>query len=308
MQRLVIVALVSMCSPAAPAVAQSSSADAENLLRDGKQMMVAGKLAEACEAFAGSFRKAPLAATLVNLAKCREQNHQYASAWGYFIEAARLSGDHPGLWTEAREQAVQLESKLSYLIINVPNEARIEGLSITRNGVAVDIAEWNRPMPIDGGTYVIVGKAPAYEVWSTSVVVGDSYDKQSVTVPRFRATSTTASPRIEARRSSTGRRKLAVGAWSLGVVGLGAGLMLELSARGAYDEATEATDNVTRNDRYDAANSKRLFATVAAGASAALVGTGIVLWITGKPTLRTSVAVVLVVGEAHHGLAITGPL
>ena len=85
----------------------------------------------------------------------------------------------------ARERATALEPRLSYLIINVPDASRIEGLVVARNGSAVDPASWNRALPVDGGTYVVSGKAPGHEAWSTTVVVTGESDRKSVDVPRF---------------------------------------------------------------------------------------------------------------------------
>ena len=270
--------------------------------------MGARQIAEACLAFEGSYRKDPVVSTLMNLAACREENHQYASAWGHFVEAARLTNDQPALQQVARQRAADLEWNLSYLIIDVPDESRVEGLTIMRNGAPVDVAEWNRDMPVDGGPYMISGKAPGYEPWSTTVTVAESKDKQSVTVPRFTPAKAPPAAVEGAPPSFTGRRKLAVGAWALGAVGLGAGLALELSARGAYDDAKAATDNPTRHERYDTANQRRLFATISAGAGAALVGAGVVLWITGKPAARSSVAIMPVLGDGLTGVALAGHL
>ena len=230
--------------------------------------------------------------TLLNLANCREENEEYATAWGLFVEAARRSGDQPALQQVARDRAAQLEWKLSYLIISVPDEARIDGLTITRNGVPIDVAEWNRDMPVDGGAYTVSAKAPGYEAWSTTVTVAKGKDKQSVNVPRFRDLPR----RTVAVPASRLRRKLAIGAWVGGAVALGGGLALELSARGAYDDAKAATDNPTRDERYATANRRRLYGTIAAGAGVALVGAGLYLWLTGKPE-RRAVAITPLVGD-----------
>lgn len=285
--------------------AQTASAEAEKLFRDGKTLIAAGRIGEACEAFEGSWRKDPVVSTLLNLADCRERNRQYASAWGHFLEAARRSADQPAFRETAHERAQRLEARLSYLIINVPDGSRIEGLTITRNDVPVDVAEWNRDMPVDGGRYTIKGKAPGYEPWWTTVTVGESGDKQSVNVPRFQEAT---APHVEAAGGSrfTTRRKAAIGAWAVGAIGLGAGLALELTARGTYDDAKAAMDNATRRERYDAANRERLIGTVVAGVGVAAVAAGVVLWVTGTPASREGVAIVPIVGGDAAGIALGG--
>jgi len=174
---------------------------AEQLFREGKRLMAEGKIAEACTAFEGSYRKDEAVTTLLNLADCREKNGQYASAWGHFIEAERKTRGNSAeavFNSTAKDRAGKLEGRLSYLIINVPDEARVDGLEITRNGQPVDKAEWNRDIPVDGGTWKVEGKAPAFEAWSTSVTVG----KEKGQAVGERA----ALPRAAGRRRQAARR------------------------------------------------------------------------------------------------------
>jgi hypothetical protein len=184
-----VVTLVVSVGVVHPAHAQDSSV-AERLFREGKKLMGEKKYAEACKAFEGSYRKDAAVTTLMNLADCREKNLQFATAWGYFLDVVRISrerSDAAAFGAPATARAQKLESKLSYLIINVPAASHVEGLHITRNGVDVDEAEWNTDIPIDGGEYIIEGKAPGYEAWSTKIIVGPANDKKSINVPSFRA-------------------------------------------------------------------------------------------------------------------------
>ena len=285
-----------LASGTALAQAQPVTAQAEQLFRDGKRLMSEGNITAACDAFDGSYRMAPAVSTLLNLADCRERNQQYASAWTHFIEAARESRDDPSLVAlsqTAQRRAATVESRLSYLIINVPDEARIDGLTITRNGSPVDPAEWNRDMPVDGGEYRIEGKAPAFEPWSTTVKVGNAKDKQSVNVPRFREAladtpSSSVSTGVDADRPRMrgGKRKLAIGLWAVGAVALGGGLALELSARDTYDDAKLDHDNDRRHELTGSANRRRHYAQAVGAAGLVAVGVGAVLWYRGAPSVR----------------------
>lgn len=288
--------LFTLVASAAPAHAQI----AEQLFREGKRLMAEGKIAEACTAFEGSYRKDEAVTTLLNLADCREKNGQYASAWGHFIEAERKTRGNSaeaGFNSTAKDRASKLEGRLSYLIINVPDEARVDGLEITRNGQPVDKAEWNRDIPVDGGTWKVEGKAPAFEAWSTSVTVGKEKDKQSVNVPRFRALpadvvkppdgpETVVGP---APSSFTGKRKAALGVGAVGLVGLGVGTVFYFQASGVYDDAKAAQTNADRERLTDDANGKYLLAQIGWGVGAAAVGTAAFLWITGGPSSGESV-------------------
>lgn len=286
-----VAVMFGLCSFAASAHAQV----AEQLFRDGKRLMGEGKIAEACTAFEGSYRKEAAVTTLLNLADCREKNGQYASAWGHFIDAERQTRGKPadaGFNTTAKERAAKLEGRLSFLIINVPDEARVDGLEITRNGQPVDTAEWNRDIPVDGGVWKIAGKAPAYEAWSTEVTVGKEKDKQSVNVPRFRALpgdgGTIKPPDIvetgPAPSSFTGKRKAAVGVGAVGVLGLAAGTVIYFQASGIYDDAKAAQTTADRQQLTDDANGKYLIAQIGWGVGVAAVGAAAFLWFTGGPS------------------------
>lgn len=165
--------------------AGAQSAAAEALFDDGERLLKEGKVGEACDAFATSNKLEARAGTLLNLAMCREQNGQLATAWSAYKDAHTRATDAKKQQFAA-DRAAALEPRLSYLTISVPDESRIDGLALTRNGSPVDPALWNRSIPVDGGTYVIAGRAPGHEEWSTTVVVPVEKGKISVEVPRFK--------------------------------------------------------------------------------------------------------------------------
>jgi hypothetical protein len=59
------------------------------LFRQGRDLLAAGKVAEACSAFEESQKLEPAVTTLFNLAGCREKLGQFATAWGLFLDTAR---------------------------------------------------------------------------------------------------------------------------------------------------------------------------------------------------------------------------
>lgn len=295
----VLAAVVLVAAGSGRAAAQS--AEAEILFREGKKLMAKRQYAEACLAFEGSFKKDPAATTLLNLADCREKNGQLASAWGHFVEAARLARGQGAIEKSARDRADALEPKLSYLVVAVPDDVRVDGLVVKRDGVPMDPAEWNRKMPIDGGRHVVEARAPAHEPWSTSVVVEPSGDEKSLTVPAFRAMPLRSAPGT----GMTGRRKLALGGWALGAVALGGSLALELSARSSYDDAKDATSNPARQAAYDTANDRRLYAGVALGVGVVAVAAGTLLWITGGRAAPEGVDMQASVGRDGGGMTLS---
>src|SRR5215470_5226530 len=134
------------------ASADSSAAKAEALFRQGRDLMASGKLAEACAAFDASQKLASATTTLFNQADCREKAGQLATAWGLFVEAERQTRgatDAAGvkLHDVAQTRSTKLEARLSKLTVHVAQP--IANLAVLRDGVAIDAAEWNRPLPID---------------------------------------------------------------------------------------------------------------------------------------------------------------
>jgi len=292
---------------AAPAGAQV----AEQLFRDGKRLMSEGKIGEACAAFEGSYRKEAAVTTLLNLADCREKNGQLASAWARFVDADRMTRGEPDQASFngiARQRATGLEGRLSYLTIEVPDPARIDGLTITRDGQPVDQAEWNHAIPVDGGTWKIEGTAPGHDTWSTTVTVGEEKDRQAVTVPRLRGASG-GSDRdgVDRRSRFNGKRKVALGLGAVGVAGVVAGTLLYVQATGIYDDAKQAPALADRERLTGDANARYLQAQLGWGLGAAAIGGAAVLWIMGRPPApASSVGVVPRLDATGGGLVVTG--
>jgi len=133
--RILITASIAVISIASRAHAQS--AEAESLFNDGDRLMAEGKLTEACDAFEASNRIEQRAGTLVRLGECREQNHELASAWSAYKDALTRVKD-PRKRDIASAKAAAIEPRLSYLTVSVPEESRVDGLEITRNGRPLD--------------------------------------------------------------------------------------------------------------------------------------------------------------------------
>lgn len=287
----------------APARAQNAAA--ETLFADGERLLKEGKVAEACDAFDASNRVEARAGTLINLGLCREQNHQLASAWSAFKDALSRAKD-PKKKEIAGQRVASIEPRLSFLTISVPDESRVEGLVVTRGGSPVDPALWNRAIPVDGGTYVVGGKAPGHEEWSTTVEVPAELGKVSVDVPRFKemAKLVTVTPPVgitpptppkdvvtPAPSMFTTKRKIAIGVAGVGVVAVGAAVLLGIQAKGLQDDAYALCPDPKlpcprgddANDLMDRGRSKATAANVAYGVGAAAVIGAAVLWFVGAP-------------------------
>ena len=337
----VAIVLVAIGGPA-----RAQSVEAESLFREGKKLMKDGKVAEACDKFDASQRLEASVGTLLNLADCREKNHQLATAWAIFLKAsttAKQAGNDPKREAEARRRATALEPRLAYLTISVPDASRVEGLVVKRNGVVVDQALWNQGVPVDPGDYEISGEAPGHEPWSTKISITDEKQKASVEVPRFKrleelqpaVTATTTPPKAETKPAAppaplatppaeppaepetnapgpfTGMRKASIGLAVAGVGGVVVGAIFGSKANDLEKQAdakcpTDACNDPTALQQNSDARSDATIANVGFIGGGALVVGAAALWFLGAPKAADHVAVAPIVRGDEVGLAIGG--
>lgn len=310
--------------------ARAQSVEAEALFSDGNNLMAEGKLAQACEAFETSNRVEPRAGTLIRLGECREQNQQLASAWSAYKDALTRVKD-PYKREVATTKVVELELRLSYLMVAVSDQSRFEGLTLTRNGRLFDPMLWNRSLPVDGGDYIITGRAPNHEEWQTTVHVALESAKVSVEVPKLKELSKPTLPPTPKSPSVTGphdqgakqsqglftmRRKISIGVASTSVISAVAGVVFGTIAKVKQNDAFELCRDpamscpqaAQSNALLQSSHDRAFEANVAFGiAAAAAIGAGM-LWFTGAPdvekTARVSVTPRLAAGESS--VVITG--
>jgi hypothetical protein len=329
----VAVAVASVLAFAAPARAQS--AEAETLFREGKRLLKAGQIAQACEKLDASDRIEPTAGTELNLADCRERNGQLATAWAMFVKAASAfkHADADGKReAEARRRAAALEPQLVYLTIAVPADARVTGLVIKRNDAPFDPALWDQRVPVDPGDYRITGEAPGYEPWSTSVTMKSRSRKIEVPLLGKRVEPRRIEPvpaesaprpadpgnvgdaaavhRVAAPPARfTRRRTVAVVLTAAGVAAVGAGIGFGLHANGLQEDADALCPEAACADAHavdlnHSARSSALYANLGFAAGGALIVTAAVLWFTGAPAARDAVSVIPQLDGDHVGVSL----
>jgi hypothetical protein len=321
----VTVALAAVTAVRADASTQSSTAQAETLFRQGKALIAQGKIAEACAAFDASQKLDPTIATLLNQASCREKNGQLATAWGLFLEAerqTRAAADSAGrqLHRVAARHAAKLEPRLSTLAINVAAENRAWGLEILRNHEPVDPGAWNKPLPVDGGTYKITARAPGNTDWSSTITVGVERDAWAIVIPRLKAAALQPLPATGPASPSQKPSKalprakalpLALAGAALGLVGGAVGF--ELWARSIYDTSRGEPDHARQDSLWRSASTRRHVAEGLGVAGIACAGVSVWFYLRGgepEATVPTTQASRLIVepilGSDRAGLVLMG--
>ena len=309
---------------------------AQALFDEAQRLMKANRAAEACPKFAASQKLEPAVGTLLNLAVCYEQNGQTASAWATFKDAASASKISGEAKREAfaRQRAQALEPDLARLAIAVaPEAAKIAGLEVKRDGVAVPELGWGVPFPVDPGDHVIEASAPQHRAWSAHVKVAPKEASARAEVPVLEAipvpppvatpstsstsTATTPSPPalhdVPPAEPSSTRRTWGLVLGGVGVAALGAGGVLGLVAKGQYNKTDgQCTGDVCTPDgikhRDDAFGTARI-ATIVFIGGAALVGTGVVLFVTAPRGQAPSAAITIAptLARGGGGLSLEAP-
>ena len=293
--RVAVAVVAVLCAAAGAARAQSGSATA--LYNEGYRLLDEGKIAEACEAFEASNRAQPGAGTYIALGQCRERNHQLASAWSAYQTARARARD-----TDKRDFAsariTALEPRLSYLTVTVSETSRAAGVTITRNGIRLDPRLWNRPLPIDGGDYVIEARAPGREPRQIQVHVPEEGGRFTAAVPDLESAAVPLPP--PPPPGWTFRRKLAVGTLAAGAAAAVTGTALGLWAKRDHDRVDElcpdgqgasCVNSAQANSLGRSAHNLSIGADVAVGIAGAAVITGAILWFTSdRPAIDGAAA------------------
>lgn len=298
--------VVATCLPPNLAFAQSASneAAAQALFDEGRTLMQSGKLAEACAKFAESNRLSPGAGTMLNLGACYEKNGQTASAWAIYADAASAAdkANHKDWATRARARMAAIAPDLSKLTINVPADAKIDGLAVKRDASDLGASAWGVAIPVDPGSHTIAASAPGHKPWSTTVQVGAKKDHVAVAVPVLEVDPNATTPTVVApppgqsnsssspppEESSRGnaQRYIGVGVGAVGVVGIGVGAVFGLIANGKKSDAKPNCNadlsacNGTGVDQMKSAHSSATLSTIGFVAGATLVAAGVVLFVT----------------------------
>lgn len=291
-------------------------AAAEALFNQGRDLMTAGKFAEACPKFEASQQLDPGLGTMLNLAECYEKTGRTASAWAEYREAiplARAAGSK-ARQDLATERAQALQERLSTLTIRaMSGEDSNAHLEVRRDGVALQEAELGSPIPVDPGEHVVEAVAPGKQAWSSKVQVAANAAKVSVEIPALQpaapgaattpptqnpatTTTTVTTPPAADSGADPGapRRTAGLVLGGVGVVGIGLGAFFGLQASSKLSDAKGKCGDYPyecgneAKDLQSSAKSSATVSTVGFVAGGVLLAGGLVLYFTAPK--RESVA------------------
>ncbi len=326
---------------AVPSTAWAEPTDQDNALAlklfdEGRTLLTAGKVAEACRKLEESWHLNPLPGTLLNLAVCHEQEGRTASAVAEFRQARALAErDHRDDRSSLANQHLRaIEGKVSSLVIVVGPDADRPDLSISRDGTAVGRTVWGSRIPIDPGEHVVEASAPNKKPWKAVVKVAPDGDVQTVTLKSLEdATPAPESaappppvvePVVQAppppppvvippeHHGMSTRKTIGLVTAAAGLVGVGLGTyfgVVAIQKHGDPDATCTTTPcGAQSNSLTSQAGTNADKSTVAFAAGLVALGVGAFLWLgdsSGRSD-KPSVSLVPSVGPGRGGFDLTG--
>jgi hypothetical protein len=332
MRPLCLTSILGLAIALLPSTARADDrATALQDFQEGRDLMAAGKTAEACPKFAAAAQLSQTAGVRLNLAECYAKLGKTASAWAKANEALVLAdrANDSAAAEVARTQMSDLEPKLCYLTILVATEAAPPGLEVALDGESVPDHLWGTRMPADPGDHELTAKAPGRVAWATKATVTSV--PTTVRVPALTiggaavpalgpdgmllADAPPKSDGGEPRAPTSGvpwsrstAHLAALVSGGLGVVALGIGTGFGIEAASKKSDYEQHETRGVCNDATCAAETQQAFAaatgsTVGFVAGGVLVAAGVVLWLTAP---GKGVAVTPVGGPQGLGASVVG--
>jgi hypothetical protein len=138
-----------------PSIARADGSRADALFREGRALLDAKKLDEACPKLAEAQKQEPGAGTLLALSMCHEGQGKSATAWAELNQAAVIGKGvgRSDLAAAAQKRAAAMEPTLSKLVIRMPAAAQDADYEVKRDGEPVLASQLGTPVPVDPGEH-----------------------------------------------------------------------------------------------------------------------------------------------------------
>jgi hypothetical protein len=282
-----------------PAHAQGSAdvGKADALFNAGRSLVEAGEYVDACPKFEEAQALAPGLGVTLYLADCYERTGRTASALIEFKRAEQIAqtrSDKRG--AIAHDRALSLEAHVPQLALVVTEEARAQGITLTRDGEPVPASQWDAPHPIDPGEHEIVVSAPSKAPRHIMVTLAPLRETVATKIDALEdglaplppssppPAGEVYLPSFSGRTSPQKTAGLVVG--GIGIVGVGVGTVLGILASSKLSQSNDgpcdASDHCTAQGlslRKDADHFGNASTGVFIGAGVALAG-GVILYFT----------------------------
>ncbi len=249
---------------------------AERFFVEGRVLLARGDAEGACARFEASRKLDPAAAgTLLNLGLCNVALERYATAADFFNQVVESSrGTRQDRVERASQHLKDIEAKISYLRVVVPEEAKIAGLVVRLDGVELPPNKWGVELPTDGGTRTLEATAPQKTSFRLEVPLEKVRGRGFVTVPKLADVPDTT------RAGYT----LATVGGVLFLVGAGLGISVASECGGLFKDTCAAANKGTQTERDDKLNEL----DTRAWASNIVLGAGLVSAAVGVTLVLTS--------------------
>lgn len=284
----------------------SQIAVAQALVDEGRKLLAAGKIDEACPRFEEAVRVAPSGiGAQAQLADCYEKAGRLARAWAMWLQVAGASSraQQARRAHEARARADALSPRVPRLAVVVSEHA--DGIAITRDGKALPPEQWGLPVPVDPGRHMVRAVAPGKEAWVTELDAKSGEVRIHVPVlqpkvapapppspaPAPRLAPPPPPPRAADERVGRAQRRtgIVVGALGIGALEVAGVLVAVNLTKSADYDACQSCWGDPNHPLLNAARVTRAGAIVSGVTGALMVASGVAIYATApSPRQRTS--------------------
>ncbi len=300
-------------SLAAPALAQRDPVAAEALFREGRAAADAGNLPVACSKFKASYELEPTLGTLFNLADCEERLGRLAAAWQHFHQLLDQLPASDDRRPHVQSHSAQIEPRVPRLrvVLHKPDDPKDQP-TVSQDGVVLGEARLGVSLPVDPGSHRVVVSAPDHTDKSFDVTLAEGEHKDlevSMGSAIVHPVAPPPAPPPPPKRSPLRTVGFIVGGAGLASAAVGAifgGLALSDNGKSnaqCTGSVCASQDAVTLHER---AKTEALVADITIFGGAALVATGVVLFLVSRPKPNEGLRVAPAIGPASAGVALSG--
>lgn len=268
---------------------ETDRALAQSLFEDGRRLMTEGNYAAACPKLEESQRLDASGGTLLNLALCREQQGQLATASRLFKQAlsAAKRDSRQDRADAAESHLFNLEGKVPWIELKVVDARPDQEVLV--DAVVVREPAWGTKMSLDPGKHLVTARAPGMRDWTQTVELSVGAGV-AVEVPPLHPGEQSPDPAEQrpAAAEQTASGGSSTLGWVLGGVGvaaIGVGSVFGVQALSKQSKAesecpTNATCSPEGEEYSKQANTAAWISNISIGAGLVAVGVGTYLLLT----------------------------